>query len=139
MLLFLFACNNLKDSDSAVELPPPTIAWLSPLDGDTIAAGTDVSSSVVVENFTLTAPVKHNEGTPVGYLSILSDGTEALQTGETTFIVPAIALGVGEHDLTAQIFYADGDEVSASSEALCDEEATEGCTPVSATIHVTVQ
>jgi len=139
MLLFLFACNNIKDSDSAVELPPPTIAWLSPLDGDTVAAGTDVSASVVVENFTLTAPVKHNEGTPVGYLSLLSDGTEFAQTGETTFIIPAISLGVGEHDLTAQIFYADGDEVSASSDALCDEEATEGCAPVITTIHVNVQ
>jgi hypothetical protein len=99
-----------------------------------VSAG-DVSCSTIIENFTLDDPAKHNTGAPIGYVSIGVDGTEAMQSGGTTF---TLTLAAGAHELSAQLLYADGDEVLASDSALCDEDSTDSaCAPVIATINVT--
>lgn len=134
--LTLSGCSGAKDSGSASEEEAPTVSWLSPADGDTVAAG-DVACSVLIEGFTLHDPAKHNDGAPIGYISVSADGAEVLATGETTFTLP---LAAGAHTLTASLFYSDGDEVLASADHLCGEDdADAACVPVAASISVTAE
>lgn len=134
MLTVLLACSGSKD-ESAESVPPPSLTWLSPAEGDTLAAG-DVTASVVIDNFSLREPAKHNSGAAAGYVRITVDGAEVLLTGQTSF---TLTLASGNHTLGGQLFYEDGDEVMASAEALCEEDATDGCSPVESEISVTVQ
>ena len=132
--LTLLACTTTDSGEKEEELAAPTIAWLDPADGASVTAG-DVSASVVVENFSLEEPAKHNDGTPIGYISVMVDDVEVLTTGSTTF---TLTLAAGAHTLAAQLYFSDGDEVSASSTALCDEDGDQtGCAPVLATASVT--
>jgi hypothetical protein len=114
--------------------PPPSVAWLSPVDGETVAAG-DVACSVLVEGFTLIDPAKHNEGTPEGYLQVSVDASEEMVTASTTFTLP---LEAGAHSLGVGLLYSDGDEVVSDGEKLC-EEGDSACDPVVATIEVIVE
>lgn len=136
LTLALLACTDKSDDTGTETVAPPTVTWLAPDDGATVAAG-DVACSTVIDAFTLQDPAKHNEGAPIGYVSVSVDGTEVLQAGTTTFTLPLTA---GAHDLTAALFYEDGDEVSANADHLCDEEDTDTtCVPVAATISVTAE
>lgn len=105
MLLFslLFACSGEAD-DTAVATP--TIAFLSPADGATVAVG-DVAVSLVVDDFILVDVAKHGEGTPQGYISVTLDGAEVLQSSVAQFTVTVDA--AGEHILGAELYYEDGD------------------------------
>lgn len=138
ILALLFACTTAAtdSADSAEEtVAPPLVDWLSPAEGDTVASGTDLPCSIVVDAFTLQDPAKHNEGAPIGHVRVSVDGTEALQTGGTTF---TLNLTPGAHTLEAALFFADGDEVSANADRLCDEDDSDTtCAPVSASISVT--
>jgi hypothetical protein len=135
-VLSLLACTSGKDDTGEAAIAAPAISWLTPTDGATVTAG-DVDASLVVDEFTLQDPAKHNEGAPEGYIDVAVDGTSAVTTGTTTF---TLTLAAGAHDLTAQLFYTDGDEVSATSTALCDEDDTDpACAPVLATISVTAE
>lgn len=136
---FFAACatDTADTADTAEEaVASPTLAWLSPSEGDTFAAG-DVACSMVIDAFTLQDPAKHGEGEPVGYIAVSVDAAEVLQTGATTFTLP---LEAGAHTLAAALFYADGDEVSATADRLCEEDDTDTtCAPVAASIAVTVE
>lgn len=128
MILFALACTGASEE----ELAAPTVEWIEPADGDTVTAG-DVSCSVVVNDFELVDIVAtHNEGTPTGYVEVSVDGVVAVDSAETTF---TLTLDAGAHALDAQLFYDDGDAVTAS-DRLCDEEEA-GCEPVVASISVT--
>jgi hypothetical protein len=135
LLLPLLACTG-TEKDSAADIAAPSIAWLAPAAGGTVTAG-EVACSTVVDDFTLHDPAKHNTGAPVGYIGVSVDGTEALTSGTTTF---GLTLAAGAHELTAQLYYADGDEVIATDTLLCDEDSTDAaCVPVVATIDVTAE
>ena len=135
-LPLLAACTGGKDSDSAAALvPASTVQWVTPSDGASVAAG-DVACSIAADNFTLSDPAKHNEGTPVGYISVSVDGVEVQKSGTTT---PTVTLGAGSHSLMAQLFSADGDEVLTDGTYVCEEgDTSASCGPVSATITVDV-
>lgn len=134
--LALLACTSSSDDSGKEAVAPPTLSWLSPAEGDTVAAG-DVSCSTVVDAFSLQDPAKHNDGAPIGYIQVSVDGTEVLTTGSTTF---TLTLAAGAHTLAAALFYDDGDAVSANSERLCEEDdADTTCAPVAASISVTAQ
>lgn len=111
LALLALACTGDKDS-AADTGPQPAVTFLDPLDGGTVTAG-DVQLSLIVENFTLTDPAKHNEGTPEGYLSITVDGGEVVQTASTQI---TITLAAGAHTVGAGLFYADGDATGAEAE-----------------------
>lgn len=133
LLLSLFACSD-KSSDSAELVEAPTVSWLTPTDNGTVSAG-EVACSLVVGEFTLEDPAKHNDGAPIGYVVVAVDGAEGLTTGSTTF---NLSLPAGAHSLSATLVYADGDEVTSDGEHLCDEGAA-GCASVSSTITVTAE
>ncbi len=104
LLPLLWACSGEAVDDTAGEAP--TIDFLQPTDGATVAAG-DVSVSLVVDDFTLQDPAKHNEGAPEGYVAVSVDGAEVLTTGDTQFTLTLDE--VGAHTLTAELRYTDGD------------------------------
>jgi hypothetical protein len=134
--LFALACSGNAEDSGGEAVDAPTIEWLVPSEGDTVTAG-DVACSTIVDGFTLEDHAKHNEGAPEGYMSVSVDGAEALAGSETNFTV---TLAAGAHDLTAALFYADGDAVIATDTALCDEEADDdACVPVVATVRVTAE
>jgi len=112
LIASLLACTGSSD-DSAVT-PTPTVAFVSPHDGDTVAAG-DVPLSITVTDFLLTDPAKHNEGEPEGYLQVdWTDGTtpDSVQTASTT---PTITIATaGSWTLTADLFFEDGDGMDES-------------------------
>lgn len=136
LALALLACTSGKEDDSATTAAP-SITWLAPTDGATVTAGL-VECSLVIDGFSLQDPSKHNdEGAPSGYVSLSDNDALALSTGETTF---SITLSAGAHTLLAQLYYADGDEVSATTTQLCDEDDTDTtCAPVTASISVTAE
>jgi hypothetical protein len=105
LVLSLFlACTGTPDDTAVAEAP--SLTFLSPADGATVAVG-EVAVSVIVEDFALEAPAaKHNEGAPAGYLSVSVDGAEVLVTGDTQFTV---TLAAGAHTLGAELLYTDGD------------------------------
>jgi hypothetical protein len=111
--LFLTACSGTVD-DTAEAEAAPTIAFLSPADGEMVVAG-DVSVSVIVENFALEAPAKHNEGEAEGYIRVTVDGAEVLTTAETQFIVTLDP--TPEHTIGAELLFADGDELEPAVSA----------------------
>jgi hypothetical protein len=111
--LFLTACSGTVD-DTAEAEAAPTIAFLSPADGEMVVAG-DVSVSVIVENFALEAPAKHNEGEAEGYIRVTVDGAEVLTTAETQFIVTLDP--TPEHTIGAELLFADGDEIEPAVSA----------------------
>lgn len=132
LVLTLLACTG-KEDDSGAAVAAPTVTWLSPTDGATVTAGL-VSCSIVIDGFALQDPAKHNDGAPAGYIAISVDDAVVLSTGDTTF---DLTVGTGPHTLTAQLYYADGDEVSATTTRLCDEEDTDtACAPVVASIAI---
>lgn len=132
LTLLLLACTTTDSGEK--ELAAPTIAWLDPADGASVTAG-DVAASLVVENFSLEDPAKHNDGTPIGYISVAVDEVEVLTTGSTTF---TLSLTAGMHMLHAQLYFSDGDEVTANAESLCDEDGDQtGCEIVMAMASVT--
>lgn len=133
LFLLLFACN--KGGDTGEAAPAPTVEWLSPIEGDSLTAGPQ-AASLLVERFSLVDPAKHSEGEAgaAGYVGVSVDGAEVLLTGSTTFELELVA---GAHELTATLYYDDGDEVSAKDGLLC-EEGDAGCAAVEAVVAVTV-
>ena len=127
LLVLMLACAGKEAGEESS--PAPTVAWLVPQPDATVSAG-DLSTALIVENLALEEPLMHNTGEPIGYLALSLDGALVLETGETN---PVIAVDVGEHTLSAQLFYTDGDEVRASAEALCEED-DETCAPVIAEV-----
>lgn len=103
-LMLLVACTAGKDDSAAPD--PATLTLLTPSEGDVVAAGA-VSVAVVVEDFLLVDPAKHNDGSPEGYLQVRLDGADVLTTGATTFTVEDVAAGA--HTLEVELYYADGD------------------------------
>jgi hypothetical protein len=135
MLLFIFACNGDKDDSSAV-LEPPTIAWLTPKDGGAVTAG-NVEAAIIVDRFLLADPAKHNDGAPTGYVEISLDGTKLKDVGATTF---SLSIPKGPHELTAKLYYEDGDAVTATADRVCSEDDTDpDCAEVASTISVTAK
>lgn len=135
-LLLAFACTGPDEDAGDEAVAAPSIEWLVPSDGDTVTAG-DVACSTIVDGFTLVNVAKHSEGAPTGYLSVTVDGAEVLATSDTNFTV---TLAAGAHDLSAGLFYEDGDEVLATDTELCDEDTTDAaCAPVAATVSVTAE
>lgn len=138
LLALLCAC-----SDKAEEEAAPTLSFLTPEDGGTVAAG-DVTVTLIVENFTLEEPASamfrapgaafapwllpgsdaaaHNEGVAEGYCALSLDGTPVATLYTTQHELAAV--GAGEHTLSAELFYSDGDAVEP---------------PVSATITFTAE
>lgn len=108
--LTLSACTGGKDSGE--DVPTPTVAFVSPLDAETVGVG-DLPLSIAVANFDLTDLAKHNEGEPTGYLQVdWTDGTtsDSVQTGSTnpTINIPA----TGTWTLKADLYFSDGDQIS---------------------------
>jgi hypothetical protein len=136
MLLFLFACNGEKDDSSSEAVEPPTIAWVTPKDGGMVTAG-DVEASIVVDYFMLVDPAKHNEGEPTGYVEISIDGKKVKDVGAPNF---TLNIPQGKHELGAELYYADGDAVTATADRVCDKGDTDpDCAEVESTISVTGQ
>jgi hypothetical protein len=133
MLLLWLGCAADTDTGEGAE-PAPTVTWLVPSEGDTVAVG-DVSCSLIVEEFSMVSPTFHSMGAPTGYLELSVDGNMALQTGDTT---PILTLEAGDHELSAELHYTDGDAVLVADGRLCREEAR-GCMAVCATISLTVE
>lgn len=132
-IFFAAACSGSKDTGEEA-VPAASVEWISPTDGDTVTAG-DVACSIAAENFVLTDPAKHNEGTPLGYIEISVDEAVVTQTSSTT---PTVTLEAGSHTLTAQLFLSDGDEVLTDGTNTCDED-DDACEPVVASISVTAE
>lgn len=111
VLTALLACAGAGDSTTT---DTPTVAFVSPADGDTVAKG-DIPLSIAVDHFLLVDPAKHNDGEPEGYLQVdWTDGTttDSVQTDSTT---PTITLATaGSWTLTADLHFADGDGMDES-------------------------
>ncbi|MDP2313441.1 MAG: hypothetical protein Q8P41_11085 [Pseudomonadota bacterium] len=103
-LSLLLACSGDKSDDTGAAAP--SIEILHPTADDSLAIG-PFSVTVLVEDFALEAPAKHNEGEPEGYISVSLDGVEVLTTAETTFSVSTDAAGT--YTLAVELRYADGD------------------------------
>jgi hypothetical protein len=110
LLPFLLACTG--SADDTAEAETPTISFLAPEDGATVPAG-DIDVSLVVDDFTLEDPAKHNEGQPEGYVELSwTDGTtsDEEQTADTNTVISITSPGAWT--LTASLYFADGDEVT---------------------------
>ncbi len=110
----LTACTGKSADSTPLVVATPTIAFVSPHDGDTVGIG-DLPLSIVVNDFLLSDPAKHNDGEPAGYMQIdWTDGTtpQSMQTGSTT---PTISLPTaGSWTITADLYFTDGDGMSES-------------------------
>ncbi len=111
-LLFLACSGSSKESEE--EAPPASIQFLVPLEGEQVNAG-DASFAVVVENFSLVDPAKHNEGAATGYIQIRLDGADVLQSGSTNFTVTVGSAGA--HSIEAELYYEDGDALEPAVKA----------------------
>jgi hypothetical protein len=109
LALFFLACDK---GDDSVALETPTISFLEPADDAKVAVG-DLPLSMVVDHFVLHDPAKHNEGEPEGFVRLeWSNGTASddLDTGSTT---PTIEIpSAGSWTVTAELYFADGDEIT---------------------------
>lgn len=120
LLVALAGCNEEVEYN-------PTLAFLAPAEAATVAVG-DVPVSIVVEDFELEAPEAahatpvplplwlrllvpaaqaHNEGTPAGYCELSLDGAVVTQLAVTQFTLTGVT--AGEHTLSGELFFADGD------------------------------
>jgi hypothetical protein len=95
-----------------VDLDPSAVSFLVPTEGESYPAG-DLTLSIVVENFGLVSP-EHTAGEAEGYIEVSLDGGDPLQTSSTT---PSIAVEEGEREVTATLFYSDGDPVEPEASA----------------------
>lgn len=106
----------------------PTLAFLSPDEGETVPVG-DLQVSIVVEDFELVAPegtvarvgalplwllpalaaAHDEEGVPSGYCELSLDGAVVGQLDTTQLTIP---IGAGPHTLEGRLHYADGDELA---------------------------
>lgn len=124
LALGLVACSGDEATEPTFH---PTLTFLSPEEGGTVAAG-DVTVSVVVEDFELTAPetaaravspagwwwvsaaLAHDEeGIPSGYVALSLDGGAELVQDEAIGTLAGVAAGA--HTLDAALRFADGDEL----------------------------
>lgn len=99
---------------------PPTVAFLTPTEGESVAQG-PVAISLLVEHFVLVEPPAvaaywsrflpwseahaHEEGTPEGFVRLSVDGVE-----EARVAVPQATLtltGAGAHTISAELLDAD--------------------------------
>lgn len=103
----LFISLTACEPETVVETS--TISFLSPAESEAVPTG-DLAVSVIVENFTLTDP-KHGDeaGVSLGYIVVSLDDGEELSFGQTNFTVPVDA--AGQHTLTAELVYDDGDSL----------------------------
>lgn len=120
--MFRFAVLSLLVACGATEeVEPATLSFLTPTEGETVAAG-DVDVSLVVENFSLVAPTAkrgfrflgfyptawaHNDDLPQGTISLIVDGGAATSLTSTTTTLTGLA--AGSHTLSAELLYEDGD------------------------------
>lgn len=115
VLSLLVACAATE------EVEPATLSFLTPTEGETVAAG-DVDVSLVVENFALINPSAksgfrflgfyptawaHNDDLPQGTISLILDGGAATSLTSTTTTLTGLA--AGSHTLSAELLYEDGD------------------------------
>lgn len=108
LLPLLFACAADPEGASAAETP--IVTFVSPSDGEAIQQGS-VSVSIAVNHFVLVDVSKHSEGGAEGVIRFTSQQgsvMDTFDTGSTTFTIP---LTPGEAELTADLRYADGDEL----------------------------
>ena len=124
-MAFGVACTDKSADDSAA--PAPTLSFLAPADGATVAAGT-VDVTIIVENMTLEEPGAdearatggpllwllpggearaHNEGTTEGYAELSLDGSVVEDMYSTQTQLADVAAGA--HTLGCELYYADGD------------------------------
>lgn len=102
-LALLLACSGDEPDDTGAA--GPSIEIVHPKLDDSLAIG-PFSVTVLVENFDLRAPAKHEEGEPEGYVSVSLDGVEVLTTAETTFAVSTEAADT--YTLAVELRHADG-------------------------------
>lgn len=115
VLSLLVACAATEEVERA------TLSFLTPAEGETVAAG-DVDVSLVAENFAIVAPTAkngfrflgfyptawaHNDDIPQGTISLIVDGGAA--TSLTTTTTTLTGLAAGSHTLSAELLYEDGD------------------------------
>lgn len=134
LLLALAAgCANDKAADTSSSAP--TVSFLSPAEGEELSDSA-AQVSLLIENFTLTAPAASAAGpqwpllllpggvarahseegvTPEGYCTLSLDGTPVVDLSETQHTLNGLA--GGEHTLGAQLYYADGDPLDEPATA----------------------
>ena len=105
MLVALACAHKAHHDDSAAEATA-SVSFLAPLDEELVVLG-DNSASLLVEGFTLVDVERHNEGTPEGFVRLSLDGVMVAESGLTQ--LPYTLTETGEHTLTAELFYSDGD------------------------------
>lgn len=101
VLAFLLACAAAEEEEEA-----PTLAFLSPEDGEVLTAG-DTDVALIVDGFLLVDPSKHGDASTEGWIVARVDGVEAGTFGVTNFVL-ALA-EPGEHTLEAELIHEDGD------------------------------
>ena len=107
IMLLTLACAH-KDhpaEDSGAEATA-TVSFLSPVEEELVVLG-DNTASLLVEGFTLVDVDRHNEGTPEGFVRLSLDGVTLIESGLTQ--LPYTLTEAGEHTLTAELLYSDGD------------------------------
>jgi hypothetical protein len=114
LLALLVACTS--SGDDSVTPETPTISFLQPTDGATVAVG-KLALSIVVEHFALHDPSKHNEGEPEGYVEVAWTDGNAADSMTTASTTPTIELPTaGSWTISAELYFADGDEISETFE-----------------------
>lgn len=111
LLPLLLACADDTSHDSAAASRTPTITFVSPTEGESIPEGS-VGVSIAVNQFVLVDVSKHSENGAEGVIRFTSaQGRiwDTFDTGATTFTIP---LTLGDAQLTAELRYEDGDEIT---------------------------
>ena len=106
IMLVVLACAHKDHHDDSAAEATATVSFLAPLDDELVVLG-DNSASLLVEGFTLVDVERHNEGTPEGFVRLSLDGVMVAESGLTQ--LPYTLTETGEHTLTAELFYSDGD------------------------------
>lgn len=134
LALLAFGCPQPEQ-----EPPIPTVSFLSPADGATLAAG-EVDVSLLVEDFTLVAhtaavtprpppfplslvaQARAHEGeeTYEGYAVLRLDDADVATLSET---VATVTVEAGAHALEVELFHADGDAFDPPVTAVVGFEA----------------
>ena len=113
-LALLTACNADDGTGSGTSSTPagdPTLAFVSPKEGESISGGSngDVNVELAVENITLVARGQGTGNGTEGFILLTPDGDTSKQSEMNARTTSMSGLFAGPHKLTAELVTPDGE------------------------------